>query len=144
MSKKAFWTILSIIAFIGTMYWWLKDWFLVIMVFGSITLHELGHIVMFLLYGIRTNLYFVPFLGAATVPQDIERVNNLSFRRFATMALSGPFINVILMSLGLIAWLITSNRYALSFTSLNASLTAFNLLPFGIFDGGKVIPAIFS
>jgi Zn-dependent protease len=116
-----------------------------LIIMAAIFLHELGHFLAFRALGYTAGMLFVPFLGAAVYPDDKERIKNAPRAHEVFIAAAGPFMNVALMIFGLlVAALSPYDSFGLSFASINAALAAFNLLPFGIFDGGRMARAIFA
>jgi Zn-dependent protease len=62
---------------------------------------------------------------------------------YGKISLAGPVTNIVQATIFLILGLTTSNLYVLSLSLLgiiiNSSLALFNLIPFGVFDGAKVL-----
>lgn len=127
--------------------------FLIILVFGCIILHELGHALMARHFGIPTRditLYFVG--GVARLERMSERP-----REEVCIALAGPAVNVVIGSTLLVLLLIV--RLALTTKEvidlrlgslpvdlmlLNFLLALFNLIPAFPMDGGRVLRALLS
>ena len=124
----------------------------VLAVIGSVLLHELGHALVSLLYGIRTiEIVMYPIGGVARLERPPK-----PWEEF-WIALAGPAINLAIAG-SIFAVLYSQNRavnlFALvqpSDTNLadrialaNLVLGAFNLLPAFPMDGGRMLRAILS
>lgn len=77
---------------------WFGDWILVWILMFSIALHEIGHILSLLLFGLRTRLLFIPFMGAATIPLDADAFSNLKWFKRGITFLSGPMANLLIIA----------------------------------------------
>jgi hypothetical protein len=63
----------------------------------------------------------------------------------ALVAAAGPLVNIILSILGLIIAIpVATREFGLAVAVLNASLAFFNLLPFGMLDGGRLAKALYA
>jgi Zn-dependent protease len=129
---------------------------LVLAVFGCVLLHELGHALMALRFGIRTtDITLYPIGGVA-------RLQRLSTKAGEEMliALAGPAVNVAIILLlaplayvlGTWAALAPASRHAMvllaKFLTLmvyaNMGLALFNMLPVFPMDGGRVLRAFLT
>jgi len=124
-------------------YWWLKDWPLVWILMTSIFLHEVGHWIALVNYGLKPSMFFVPLLGAAVVVSKRAGKAKLSHKQSAIVALAGPAVNFALFLLGLLISL-GGNKYGMNLASLNAFLVWINLIPLFILDGQEFVRAIFA
>lgn len=126
-------------------------------VFTFVVLHELGHSLMALQYGVRVHdITLLPIGGVAR----LDHVPN-GARREAMISLAGPATNVALIA-ALLPWLFAygaANSYSsvsqyidllddvsvggllMSFVFVNAALVVFNLAPVFPLDGGRVLRA---
>jgi Zn-dependent protease len=119
---------------------------LVVALFGSIVLHELGHALMARRYGIGTaDITLYLFGGVAR----LERMPRSAGPELL-IALAGPaasfaiaIVLTLLLALGSLLSLSTS-EFVLTVLSLNAGLGLFNLLPVFPMDGGRVLRALLS
>ncbi len=131
----------SMLAFLG-FYWALFGWLFAIGFFASIFIHELGHYFVVRRYGMKAQLpMFIPgfgayvqWTGAASLDPGIR----------ANISLAGPFFGFLsgLLAFGLYA--ATGERGWLAVAQIAGWLNLLNLIPIGIFDGGKAMDAISS
>lgn len=115
------------------------------MLLGVVTLHELGHFVAMRAVGyVDVRIFFVPFLGAATTGW---RVTGTSVLKEASVLLAGPLPG-LLLALGIsfarpIIW--AFDPWLRPTVLLLLTVNAFNLLPIGPLDGGRLVSmALFS
>jgi Zn-dependent protease len=102
--------------------------------FGSVALHELGHALMAMHFGIRTrSITLYPFGGIAALEREPLG------RAELWIALAGPLVNFGLGGLGLALMGIVPGAGV--FAALNVGMGLFNLLPAFPMDGGRVIRA---
>jgi Zn-dependent protease len=105
-------------------------------VFGSVLLHEMGHVAVASRFGIRTrSITLYPFGGLAALEGEPE-----SPRAEALIALAGPAVNMALAVLA-VPLVFFGLPGATTFLGLNLVLGIFNLLPAFPMDGGRVLRA---
>lgn len=125
----------------------------VLILFGCVILHELGHALAARRYGIQTkSIVMLPIGGVAT----LEKMPEKPFQELV-VALAGPAVNVVIAS-ALAGVLIGTGRQLLPTTAgyselanfmpsllvVNLFLAFFNLLPAFPMDGGRVLRAALS
>ena len=99
----------------------------------SCTLHELGHLLVLLLLGVRVRRLSITAVGA-----EMEIDRSLSYGGEVLAALAGPLVNLALA--------LTFCRFSRGwvFAGLNLVLCCFNLLPVGRLDGGRVLRCVLA
>ena len=99
--------------------------------FLVVTLHELSHIAVGLLFGLKfEKITFTP-LGQIAVLKNLEYLN--SIKKICVM-LAGPLVNLILWG---ICEFIFVDRFVF-FKQVNMAIFLFNILPVYPLDGGKI------
>jgi len=126
----------------------------ILAIFLCVTLHELGHALAALRYGIKTkSITLYPIGGVAQLEKIPEKPEHE-----LVVALSGPLVNLVIAC---ILWLwivfspinyyiedigikINSNNLLLNLAAANVVLIFFNLLPAFPMDGGRVFRSILA
>lgn len=110
----------------------------------SLLVHEAFHFFAFRRHGYTAGMFFLVLVGGV-YPDDDEALEVMPRYQEAFIAIAGPAGNVVLMLVGALITVVPEWRsFGLSFIELNASLAAFNLLPFFMLDGARVAKALYS
>src|ERR1700694_3293234 len=132
---------------------------LVVIVFGSVVLHELGHALVARGAGIPAKGIILLPIGGVTILEESHAIPDPAngWKRDIRIAIAGPLVNLFVC--GVSAWVLTAVIPGFSVTArpllhssalfrsivwTNFYLGLFNLLPAYPMDGGRVLRAIFS
>jgi Zn-dependent protease len=108
---------------------------LVVMIF----VHEMGHVIEIRRQGMQaTAPIFIPFLGAAI----FQRSHAQSAVRQAQIGIAGPIAGTIGAIVALVLYVSTHNDMFLVWAYLGFWINLFNLIPFGMLDGGWITAPI--
>ncbi|MDD5307185.1 MAG: site-2 protease family protein [Deltaproteobacteria bacterium] len=117
---------------------------IVVLLFGSVLLHELGHALMARRFGVRTlDIVLTPIGGMARVIDMPSRP-----RHEIAIALAGPLVSLGIAGLGLVLGLAVSaapfvpravDEGVVYLAGINLMLGVFNLVPALPMDGGRVL-----
>lgn len=113
--------------------------------FASVVVHELGHALTARIYGVRTRMITLWFLGGVAQLDDMPRSRGAE----AVVAIAGPIVSGAL-SLGFALVLRTLGlqggaAFVVAYLALtNAALAIFNLLPALPLDGGRVLRSLLA
>lgn len=119
----------------------LFTWQVAVALMVMLLIHELGHVWAMRRSGLPVKgIYFIPLLGAATVPDDIWS----SRSQQAYIALSGPLWSTLLnlVPVGFILAFGSEWQIVPLIAGLWALINFLNLLPIAPLDGGRVLSAI--
>lgn len=108
----------------------------VFLVFGCVTLHEFGHILMARAFGVKAQKVILCAVGGVALLET-----TLFKRPIQTflVAVAGPMVNVVLLAI----WQVLPDFFQWEvFLNINKMLILFNLLPIYPMDGGRVVHAI--
>ncbi len=127
--------------FTGTLaaYAYVWSWKFAAVLMLCLTVHEMGHVWAMKRFGIPHNgIHFIPFLGAAIVPETAFP----SRKAEAVCALMGPIWGGSLAIAGYVAYLATGLPVLAGVASWFALVNAFNLIPVLPLDGGRVMASV--
>lgn len=129
-------------------------WF-ILAIFGCVLLHELGHALAGMRYGIKTkNILLLPIGGVASMEKMPEKP-----AQELVVALAGPAVNLVIMILLIVYFQIaggypatpeevsgniTSSNFLMHLLAVNGFLALFNLIPAFPMDGGRVLRALLA
>ena len=124
----------------------------VLLLFGCVLLHELGHALAARMFGISTrDITLLPIGGLAR----LEKMPRKPFQELV-VALAGPAVNVVIAAVLFAILLVTGDLRGLTAMSfqdvglpqqllvVNVMLVVFNMLPAFPLDGGRVFRALLS
>ncbi len=152
-------TFLILLLWIGVSAWFVGGWpaaidsvLFIVAVFACVVLHELGHALAALRYGITTpDITLLPIGGLARLSRMPERpVEEI------VIALAGPLVNVVIAGLIVLFMRVSFDPGALAaidspepdffvrLASVNIFLVIFNLIPAFPMDGGRVLRAVLA
>lgn len=123
--------------------------FFLIAIFGTILLHELGHALTALRFGVKTaDITLYPFGGIATLK---PLKNGLPARAELLIALAGPMVNFLLagavfltLKYSPILEILGGRHFWIRFVYANAILGCFNLIPAYPMDGGRIFRSMLT
>jgi len=124
-------------------YWYYGLLAQALIVFGVVFLHELGHVVVAVGYGIKiSEIELLPFGGVARIDGNLEL--NPTIETY--VALAGPLTNGFLTLTGyfLHKFGIGNQQWLPFFIQCNITLGVFNLIPAFPLDGGRIFRAFTS
>lgn len=105
--------------------------------------HELGHVYAMVRLGMKVRgVYFIPLLGAVTIPETLWKDRDA----LAYTSLSGPLWGVLASVPILAAWYFTGRAHEglREVVVLNAVLNLVNLYPISPLDGARVLACVFA
>lgn len=117
----------------------LKNGLFVIAILGSVLLHELGHALTALRFGIGIHsITMYPIGGVARLMSEPAPKQEL------WITVAGPAVNLVLAILGFLVLQVTSGEvreFSAEFIMMNAVLLIFNMIPAFPMDGGRLLRA---
>jgi Zn-dependent protease len=114
-------------------------WKVAVMILLLLFLHEGGHLWAMKKRGMKTKgMYFIPFMGAAAVPD--EAFSSRESENF--VALMGPTVGLLLSVLAYVIFVFTGDLEFVAAAGWMAVINLLNLLPILPLDGGRVLRSI--
>jgi Zn-dependent protease len=119
--------------------------FLATFVLLAVAFHEAGHMILMELAGAKCVMFFAVIVGGVT-PWSGINVEKIPWSKRADISLAGCYGNLacIAFSLLLLLFGVINPEQMSRITNLNGSLILFNLLPFGMLDGGQFARIFFD
>lgn len=113
---------------------------LVLLVFGSVLLHELGHAVVARTLGVHVAGIELSFFGGAAKMVQLPRTATHEL----LIAAAGPAVSLMLGGLGLGLGALTHSSLFVWLGWTNFIIAAFNLIPALPMDGGRILRALLT
>ncbi|KNC79328.1 hypothetical protein SARC_08277 [Sphaeroforma arctica JP610] len=105
---------------------------------GSIFVHEMGHAIALVRYGIPiSSMVFIPFMGAA-VTSRIDKVHKFTADKDVVVAMAGPVVGGTAATVLAVLGNASDSQLLLSLADWGYTVNLFNMLPIGMLDGGHV------
>ncbi|ACL04942.1 peptidase M50 [Desulfatibacillum aliphaticivorans] len=131
--------ILSAAAFVAA-FTWLWSFENALLLLLVIFIHEIGHYLAMGLFGYKNRqVFFVPFLGAATMGAK----DDATIMQRVWVLLGGPAPGLLLGVICMLLFFHTHNDFMLMLGAMFLVINYLNLLPITPFDGGKILDALF-
>jgi hypothetical protein len=143
--RRAFHTLVSIVAFALAVAILFYSWQLAWMITAGLAFHELGHVMVLWALGIDWQIGFSG-LGAWT-RTPIQARRRLNHFWNSVIHLAGPVFSVLLALIAILIQLLAhpEQDYWLRLANFNALVAVLNLLPLGeLSDGGKLLRRLFA
>ena len=103
-----------------------------------ILLHEMGHVIEIRRQGMKaTAPLFIPFMGAAI----FQRSHPTDALKQAQIGIAGPLAGTVAATAAFVLFAATKNPLFLFWAWIGFYLNLFNLIPFGMLDGGWILAA---
>ena len=120
-----------------------------LLVFGFVFLHELAHMIVGLILGLKPlQIEIMPFGFCIKFLPKKEELNikirkaNLVELKYIYIAIAGPILNLTIAAIFSYISLQSNSEFALLITYSNLLLFIFNLIPIYPLDGGRIIESI--
>jgi Zn-dependent protease len=134
------WSFLLLLAVVLLAFGGVPGVMLVLLVFGSVLLHELGHAVVARKLGVHVAGIEMSFFGGAAKMVQLPRTANHEL----LIAAAGPAVSLVLGGLGLALAALT-NWWLLAWLGwTNLVIAGFNLIPALPMDGGRILRALLT
>jgi Zn-dependent protease len=117
----------------------LFPWYAAIGLVAMIFVHEMGHVFEIRRQGAHaTAPIFIPFLGAAI----FQRSHAQTPVKQAQIGIAGPVAGTLAAIVALVLYASTQNQVFLVWAYLGFWINLFNLIPFGMLDGGWILAPV--
>ena len=113
----------------------------------AIVAHELCHLAVMERYGVMTHLVFLVILGGAVPDLNCnQQLDSLKWGQLANISMAGVAGNLVVGLAAIVLYQLGGLTAAEmgSVVNLNGILIFSNLIPFGIFDGGRFAKVFFN
>lgn len=134
---------LSFLLLLGAVFLWLGGIAgvqAVLLVAGSVLLHELGHSLVARRLGVPVSSIELNFFGGAARMTDLPRTANHEI----AIAAAGPAVSLVLAGAGLGLGVAFGSELLLWLGGTNALIAGFNLIPALPMDGGRILRALLT
>lgn len=132
------WSFIVIVILFVLSYGFLPGLILIVSLFGSVLIHELGHSLVARSKGVKVDEIELHFFGGVAKLRSIPE----SPKEEILIAIIGPIVSLALSGIGWIIFVFFPHEYIKYFATLNLILGLFNLLPALPMDGGRVLRGI--
>jgi Zn-dependent protease len=112
----------------------------VLILFGSVLLHELGHALVARRLGVPVSSIELNFFGGAAKMTELPRTANHE----VAIAAAGPAVSLVLAGAGFGLGMLLGSELLLTIGVMNAILAGFNLIPALPMDGGRILRALLT
>ena len=132
-------TLLTLLISLGAYVWLLGSFWTALGLVVMIFVHEMGHVVEIRRQGMKASApLFIPFLGAAI----FMRQHATDALKQAQIGIAGPIAGTIGATAAFVLYGSTHSNVLLSWALIGFFINLFNLLPFGMLDGGWIMGAV--
>ena len=128
---------LLLLGFVFIAFGGLPGVFIVLLAFGSVLLHELGHALVARKLGVHVSGIELSFFGGAAKMVQMPRTANHEL----AIAAAGPAVSLVLGAIGLSLAALTHVALFAYIGYTNLIIAGFNLLPALPMDGGRILRA---
>jgi len=134
---------LSFVLLLGVVYLWLggsAGVLAVLVAFGSVLLHELGHSLVARQLGVPVSGIELNFFGGAAKMVSLPRTANHEI----AIAAAGPAVSLMLAGAGFGLGAVTGIGFLVAVGWINLVIAGFNLIPALPMDGGRILRAFLT
>jgi Zn-dependent protease len=113
----------------------------------AVVVHELGHLLVMELNGVKARIFFALIIGGA-IPEEgyLQKFKDLKWFVWSEITLAGVTANLVSFIVALAIWQIgwLDTIHLKRFAEITGSIIFFNLIPWGPMDGGKFTQRLFD